>query len=398
MLNKVQRSTKRLLKWFDKNGTKGYDPYDVKGYNSYTLKLWQDFKLLSWHQIISRLFLLDFADTYLPWLTRKVLMVEKKDHATVHGLLLSSFCNLYEIDKDDQYLEKAKKHAQWLIDNQIKTKEYTSWGTPFNWKSGEKIFGPDTSLSVVNAWCGEGLHSIYNITKDEVYLKTLESIAKNIIEEIGFVRLNEEEICFSYSSEKKDFILNANLFAAEFIMRTGKLLGKTEWIDLANQATSYVLRNIKSDGNLDYYGKEQNLPVENDIYHSGYEIRMLYRIADLSQREEVKAAANRYFSYFVNTYFDENKISVRFKKTRKLPIDVTGCAEAITTLSLHASPEIGEKELNSLIEFTSDKFQAKKGYYYYRILKTGFLIKTPYVRWGQAWMLYGLSTYLRKHS
>ena len=29
-------------------------------------------------------------------------------------------------------------------------------------------------------------------------------------------------------------------------------------------------------------------------------------------------------------------------------------------------------------------------------LKTGFLIKTPYVRWGQAWMFYALSTYIHE--
>ena len=61
MLKQVDSSLKKLENWFEKNGTKGYDPFDVKGYNSYTLQLWENFKLLNWHQIISRLFLLDFA-------------------------------------------------------------------------------------------------------------------------------------------------------------------------------------------------------------------------------------------------------------------------------------------------------------------------------------------------
>ena len=122
MLKKVDSSLKKLQNWFDTNGTKGYDPYDVKGYNSYTLQLWQDFRLLNWHQKISRLFLLDFADTYFPMLTRKFLFVKKEDHPTVHGLLLSSFCMLYEVNRDEKDLEKAKKHADWLIQHQIQEK------------------------------------------------------------------------------------------------------------------------------------------------------------------------------------------------------------------------------------------------------------------------------------
>ena len=393
MLKQVDSSLKKLENWFDKNGTKGYDPYDVKGYNSYTLQLWEDFKLLNWHQIISRLFLLDFADSYFPIITRKFLFVKKKEHPTVHGLLLSSHCLLYEVNRDEKDLEKAKKHADWLIQNQIQDKKYISWGTPFNWKSGEKIFGSNTSLSVVNAWCGEGFHRLYSITKEDKYLDVLQSIGNNIVEEIGYIRLNENEICFSYSSDKKDYILNANLFAAEFILRTAKLIDNSHWIELANQATSYVLRNIKKEGYLNYFGDEQNQPTENDVYHSGYEIRMLYRIAELSSRDDVKKAAEKYLSYFVDSYFDSN--GIKFKKSHKLPIDITGCAEAITTLSLHAN-EQGKKELHQLMNFMTNKFQSKNGAFYYRVLKTGYLIKAPYVRWGQAWMFYALSTYIHE--
>ena len=107
----------------------------------------------------------------------------------------------------------------------------------------------------------------------------------------------------------------------------------------------------------------------------------------------LKKTAENYLSYFVNSYFD--KKGIKFKKSHQLPIDVTGCAEAITTLSLHAN-EQGEKELHQLINFMINKFQSKNGAFYYRVLKTGFLIKTPYVRWGQAWMFYALSTYIHE--
>ena len=106
--------------------------------------------------------------------------------------------------------------------------------------------------------------------------------------------------------------------------------------------------------------------------HSGYEIRMLYRIAELSSRDDkfCKKAAKKYLNfYFVDSYFDSS--GIKFKKSHKLPIDITGCAEAITTLSLHAN-EQGKKELHQLMNFMTNKFYSvkKKGAFYYRVLKT----------------------------
>jgi hypothetical protein len=35
------------------------------------------------------------------------------------------------------------------------------------------------------------------------------------------------------------------------------------------------------------------------------------------------------------------------------------------------------------------------GYFYYRVMPA-FTIRTPYMRWGQAWMLQGLATFLER--
>jgi hypothetical protein len=382
MLKKVEDSCLQLYAWIQKHGTIGYDPYDVKGYNSFTQKLWVPFSKLNPFQIFSRLVLLDFADTYFPVLTRKI-------HATVHGLLLTSNCRLYQYYKDEKYLKEAIVHAEWLSKNTIKNKKGMTWGVPFNWRSAESYFTPKTSLSVVGAWCGEGFHLLYEITKEKKYLNICQEICIGFIETIGFNQVNEKELCFNYSDQRKDFILNSNLFTAEMLIRTGILINNQEYIGLANKAVSYVLGNLKEDGSLNYFGKEENNEYPNDVYHSGYEIRMLNRIQQMLPDEKVKKAVDNYLSYFIKNYFDGN--SIKLKANKKFPIDATSCAEFISVLS-----ETGHQKeiLDQHIQFVFNEMKSKEGYFYYKILKRNIKIKIPYIRWSEAWMLYSLTNYL----
>ena len=49
--------------------------------------------------------------------------------------------------------------------------------------------------------------------------------------------------------------------------------------------------------------------------------------------------------------------------------------------------ELGKK----IAEWTIENMQDENGYFYYRIYKSGYISKIPFIRWGQAWMLRGLS-------
>jgi hypothetical protein len=48
--------------------------------------------------------------------------------------------------------------------------------------------------------------------------------------------------------------------------------------------------------------------------------------------------------------------------------------------------------------WTLAHMQAPEGYFYYRQQKDGKISTIPYIRWGQAWMLWALAKMLEKYS
>ena len=73
------------------------------------------------------------------------------------------------------------------------------------------------------------------------------------------------------------------------------------------------------------------------------------------------------------------------------PIDIHSCAQGIITF--YELVDLEPKYLNmakKIAEWSIKNMQDKKGYFYYRIYKNT-VDKTPYIRWGQAWMLRALS-------
>jgi len=54
---------------------------------------------------------------------------------------------------------------------------------------------------------------------------------------------------------------------------------------------------------------------------------------------------------------------------------------------------VNKKLIEKTLQWTINNMQDKQGYFYYQI-NMGIPTKIPYMRWGQAWMMYGISFYL----
>ena len=80
---------------------------------------------------------------------------------------------------------------------------------------------------------------------------------------------------------------------------------------------------------------------------------------------------------------------------KKYPIDIHNQAQGIITFSKLS--EFDDKYGNfaeTILKWTINNMQDKKGYYYYRKYKH-FTNKISYMRWGQAWMLLAFAEYLK---
>lgn len=394
MKKDVQNKLFQLLKWCHQQNDLGYDPYDLLSFNEFVLSLQGDKHSLSRTKLYIR-FIINQLNFYAPLLTRKLIGINKLTHPTYMGCMMHTYLNLYSIDENESHLKKSNQYRKWLLENTATHAENISWGTPFKWKSGSVVYELGTPFNVVTAWNASAFMKRYELLKDPEDLKILHSIYAFFTTELIQSKSEDGSICFSYSSVKGDFIHNANLFAAEFLISYGKLTENNEAIDLGRSACKYTLAQQLESGLITYYGKESDFYSEfNDSYHSSYEIRMLNSIFALTGWDFVKKAAEKYKGYYLENYYVNGEI--KLKKNKSGPTDISSQADGILLFSAEKESVDRNPHLTETIKYTLTNFQSNKGFFFYKKLKSGHMIKAPYIRWAQGWMALALSDVLKK--
>ena len=260
------------------------------------------------------------------------------------------------------------------------------------------IFLPKgTPSGVATSHIGHGFWDLYQITKEKKYLDACESICKFFLESLNRTQKGQY-FCFSYTPLDDFQVHNANLFVAEFIIRIGVALNREDWIETGFAAADFTLNEQLENGSLCYwskeYGEKKSIPCRNDHYHSGFEMRMFYNIWKWTKEKRYKEALDKYYKYYETTYFNEEYAPI-LSPTSFLTIEVHACAEALLLNSILSKEYPQAKDiLIQTAKWIIPNMQRKEGWFRYRLTKTEKKTKTidvPYIRWGQAWMLLGLS-------
>lgn len=385
-----------LIKYIEKNNRYGYDLYDL--YNVPIFLSLLGIKPIIFRKIINKI--LFWIIIIFPNLIVSIFNVKKNINPKAMGLLLKAYCNLYHIRNDKCYLDLANDVASWLMENKSDGYQNCCWGYPFNWQS--KIYIPKfTPSSVVSSIVGDGFFSLYKITKNPKYLEICESICLFFINDLNKNNIDQSKICFSYTPIDNYHVHNANLFTAEFLIRIGKEINNNQFIEFGRKAANYTISEQNSDGSILYWGDEdekfRKYSFSNmDHYHSGFEIRMIYKIAKLLSDKKMMEAYKRYYSFYKKNFF--LKSFIKYRPNKKYPIDIHSCSEAIICNSIVENGlYANESWLYKTVDWINKKMLNENGLYIYQIQKLlifEYKVKVYFLRWGQAWMLLALTEFL----
>lgn len=384
---------KELLRKIENENYNGYDPYDIKGTKLYS----RNFYTNNFSAKVKRK-ILDIIDILAPKLARKVMRIKKEKNAKAMGLFLMTYLNMYEVEHDQNYLEKIEYITDWLISNSNRNYKGLSWGYPFNWNS--VIYIPkNTPSSIASVTIGEAFLKIYNVTKNDKFLNYAEEISKFLLSELNIYYRNYNELCFSYTPLDEFQVNNINLLNAAFLLELGTVLKNDNLINVGKKAANFSISEQNEDGSIYYWSKKQNKynPNHLDIYHSGFEIRALYRIKNILKEQAYQTAFEKYRNFFFRNYFEKNQIKIRPDSI--YPIDIHGCAEAINCVSFIDENKKYKKYADIALDFTF-KNMYYKNYFIYKIIKIKRIkkrIKISYIRWGDAWMAKALSEYIYRY-
>lgn len=316
-------------------------------------------------------------------------------HYYVKGicLYLMAKINLDSFDEKDKMLLKKL--------DELKIPGAYLFSNPFTTYSQGKEFPPITPFVVGSYFAAELYFKLYNKYKQEEYLKYFKNIVNDLIRIIPIFTKNENEICFHYDTISKYFVHNANLLAVEMITKYNFLLGDHdkffEYNLLIEKGLNYSLNDFRKTGTYYYAGEEtRNKTIDN--YHTGYILRSLNEInAYKNSRlkiDNLDNEINKLLDFYIATFVNKGFYIYR---TELKTIETHSLAESILVYSTFNSKfdkkirKVYLKKINKTLNLLY------KGGKFINLTNTIFGIpficdNSDYLRWSQAWILFGLST------
>jgi hypothetical protein len=393
----IHKSLSGLTQWLENSGFIGYDPYDIKE-KPWVIGLT---RLGSRNLVFSVLRELVFELFYtFPVLSRRILQVNPTHNAKAMGILASSYLDLHACFQEEKYFKQAENCLSWLKSNQVILDAGIGWGYPFDWQS-KMLIPAGTPNGIVTTAAGEAFWKHYQLFQDQESLDYCVRICEFLMT-LPVDPVRQDQVCFSYTPLFINHVHNLNLFVAEFLIKTGRVTGKETWIEMGHKAVNYTLCHQEESGAFDYNGPPEKPLRHYDNYHTGFVLRMLHSLWKLTRRADVFEALEKCYRHYHTNFFEAGTIP-KLMPDKKYRIDIHSCAESIYCFSDLSStfPE-GLPQAEKILHWTIQNLQDQSGFFYYGILKSRFTgmpmkSKIAYIRWGQAWMLRALSSYLMSH-
>jgi hypothetical protein len=360
----------------------GWDPYD--GCNSLIFKYsplkFSKFLRLTWIQFFKR----------NPVNLRPLFLVKKGYNPKGLGLFLSAYCNLYITDPKKDYLKKINFLADKLLE--LKTSGYSGdcWGYNFDWQSRLEFMPDKTPTVVATSFVGYSLLDAYDITNEEKYLNSALSSCEFIINDLNRTQ-KEKGFIFSYSPLDEMRVYNASLLGSRMLARAYSYSKDKKLLELARESVIALIAVQREDGSW-FYG-EDKIQHYVDSFHTGYNLESISEYQKYSGDTTFNENIGKGIIYYLKNFFLQDG-TPKYYDNKIYPIDIHCPAQLIAALSRLNVFSENIKLVEKVLIWTIRNMQnTKKGYFYYQLKKLKSS-KIPYIRWGQAWMLYGMSFYL----
>lgn len=383
----LQKIYDRLYAYCAKSGFAGPDPFD--GLNS---TLFQHTPLkhlrparLAWLQMIKR----------SPVDLRGALGVSEGVNPKALALFALAELSRFRASRDERHAGNARSLLGALLALRISGtgndgSETTAFGYNFDWQSRVFYAKVGTPAIVPMAFAAQAFIEAYETLDQKEYLETASEICSFILSDLNRPVESPDEICFSYTPIDNTIIFNASLLAGETLSRVGAMTGKAEYLSIAEKTARFVIRRRRGDGSWTYGAASKQGWADN--FHTAYVLLSLFRIA--RDVEPVRAEAHEAIligtKFWIDNFFTAEG-APKYYHDAIYPIDIHSAAVAIAALhEMSAVDPRARPMAEKVAAWTIENMLDEDGYFYYQKRK-GRTIRTPFMRWGQAWMAYALA-------
>lgn len=373
----------QLFTWCRTHNFAGHDPFDAL--NS---RLFQATPLkhsrrarLAWTQLVKR----------SPVDLRGIGLIPAGRNSKGIALFALAALANYRSSRTNEAEKEARQLLRDLLSMRLEGWSGAAWGYNFDWQS-RVFFAPrGTPTIVATAFAARAFIEAAHAFDDETYLKTARSACDFILQDLPRSVETHTEICFSYSPGTVNRIYNASLLAAETLAGVAAITGEQELCQWAVQAATYVVNQQHANGSWVYGAAQSQAWIDN--FHTAYLLTSLARIighCQAAQTTQFNEALQRGYRFWRTGFFLADGWP-KYYHDGLYPADAHAAATAIITfLELRGLDPDAMALAQKTAHWSVRNLRDKRGFFYHQ-RRRFYTVRTPFMRWTQAWMLYALA-------
>lgn len=387
--SELENAYETLSAWCRERGYAGHDPFDALNSRLFQATPLKNSRLarLAWTQAFKR----------SPVNLRQIARVPAEKNSKGTALFALAALSRWRREKTKAAEREARALLADLLAARIETANGTAWGYNFDWQ-GRAFFAPKGTPTVVpTAFAARALVEAAREFESEEYLRVACSICNFILKDLHRTAETGDEVCWSYSPLDRTRVFNASLLAAETLAAVGAQTNEKELREWAVRGARYVVNRQRADGSWAYGADGYQSWADN--FHTAFVLTSLARImSDCPEsRAEFQDTTRRGFEFWRSNFFLADGWPKYFHD-RLYPADAHSAGAAIIALL-----ELRELDANAvalaeqIALWATRNLRDARGFFYYQ-RRRFYTVRTPYMRWSQAWMLYAMARLLEVSS
>jgi hypothetical protein len=376
--SEIHKIIEQLQGFVEKESFKGYDPYD-------TLNAKFPFHWFGkWGQVLAIQ-----MGKRAPINFRPLLGIKKDFNPKAMGLFLQAYSLYYKIHPNEKIKSICDYLFNWLKENHTKGYSGMCWGYNFGWASPVKYLAPFSPTIVVTGFVAKGMWEYYETFKNQEVIEVLKSALKFIENDLEWTNFKEGK-CISYSTKAKDCCYNASMLGAELYARLYSITGEESYKKVALELTDFVVSKQKNNGvwyySFDPYSNTERKQID---FHQGYVLDAIFYVQKFCLTNKYTTSLEKGLAYYKNNQFRADGWAL-WRVPKVYPLEIHNQSQAILTFTRLRTITDYSDFCKVIIEKTIEEMWDKRGWFFDKKYPL-YTIKTPMIRWSEAWMLLALT-------
>jgi hypothetical protein len=315
---------------------------------------------------------------------RRLLLVARQPHTKGLALAVSACAAFARSRFGRDEAATAVGLARPLADRAIRVEPGIGWGYDFDVQTRWGHYRRGEPNAVATAFCGHALLDAAALTEQDDLREAARAAVAFCCSALLVDR--DGECYFAYHPAGRIPIHNANMLVAGFVARAGDEAA----VSVAQRAVDFTVARQRRDGSWPY-GERAGLEWV-DGFHTAYVLDDLRRWYAATGAKPVQNALERGLSFYLGHLIDSDGAARALPESRH-PVDIHGCATAITVLSRLRRFDVRALPTAShVLDWTLGHMRRRDGHFAFQQHRW-WRNNVSYVRWSDAHMLLALATF-----